>query len=137
MPNAPKRACLRCRRLNCTDPTHKPKPRERTQRKQPRPDYNTSRERSRRKAAVDAFLAEHGRECASGDVIARCPECRQMRARWVADHVTPIAQGGHEDGPLAVHCSSCSARQGARLANQGREQGQTRTHSMKRTTPRF
>jgi 5-methylcytosine-specific restriction endonuclease McrA len=39
-----------------------------------------------------------------------------MRARFVADHVVPIAEGGAEDGELRVHCSVCSGRQGARLS---------------------
>lgn len=116
-PWAPKRACRVCRRLGCTIPSHQPKPRTRTgSTVERRPDYNSSKERRRREQTVAEWLVVHGRQCASGDVIARCPDCGQMRARFIADHVVPIADGGREDGPLAVHCATCSGRQGAALA---------------------
>jgi hypothetical protein len=89
----------------------------------PRPDYRTWQERKRRAAAVAGFLAVHGRKCANGDVIARCPECRKMRAHWVADHVVPFAVSGDETGELTVHCRKCSASQGARIANARRGGG--------------
>jgi ribosomal protein S27AE len=116
VPFKPKPPCRVCRRLHCTDPSHAPKPRQRGERRLARPEYNTSQERRRRKAAVDAFLAEHGHTLPNGDVIARCPECGEVRARFIADHVTSIAEGGAEDGPLRVHCARCSGRQGARLS---------------------
>ena len=117
MPWAPKKPCRICNRLNCQDPAHVRKPRQRTQATaERRPDYNSWPERRRRQKTVADWLAVHGRKCANGDIIARCPECHTMRARFIADHITPIAEGGSEDGPLAVHCGSCSARQGDRLS---------------------
>ena len=67
------------------------------------------------------FLDEHGFPLASGDLAARCPECHKVRTHFVADHVVPIALGGHEDGPLSVHCRSCSGAQGARLGAERRK----------------
>ena len=117
----PKPACPVCRRLNCTDPKHKRESKPRGVRRLERPDYNTSAERRRRRAAVDQFLAEHGHRLDNGDTIARCPECGQMRARFVADHTTPLAMGGSEQGPLGIQCAVCSGRQGARIANAKRK----------------
>jgi hypothetical protein len=116
VPWKPKPPCRVCRRLHCTDPSHAPKPRQRGERRLARPEYNTSAQRKRRKQTVDAWLAQHGHTLPNGDVIARCPECKQMRARFIADHVTPFVISGDEDGPLQVHCSVCSGRQGARLS---------------------
>lgn len=123
MPTKPKPACRVCRRLNCTDPAHQPQPRQRTERRLERPDRRSAQETKRRRETVAAWLAEHGRECANGDVIARCPDCREMRARFVADHVHPLALGGSEDGELRVHCWRCSASQGATISNRVRHRG--------------
>jgi 5-methylcytosine-specific restriction endonuclease McrA len=32
-----------------------------------------------------------------------------------AEHLTPVAQGGSEDGPLTTLCRPCNAKRGARL----------------------
>lgn len=119
MPVSPKPRCAVCGRIGCTE--HGRKARQRTERRLERPERGSSAETRRRAAVVAAFMAEHGRQCANGDVIARCPECRQMRARFVADHVVAIALGGSEDGELRVHCVSCSGRQGATIANRKRK----------------
>ena len=118
MPKAPKYPCQRCKHVRCT--CTEPPTKTRGERLLPRPQYKTSAERKRRAAAVSAFLDEHGFLLASGDLAARCPECRHVRAKWVADHVLSIADGGREDGELTVHCRSCSGKQGARIAAQRR-----------------
>ena len=62
------------------------------------------------------FLNEHGFMLSDGVTkAAHCPECREVRVKWVADHVVPLAEGGTEDGALQVHCKTCSGRQGARI----------------------
>lgn len=116
-PVSPKPRCRVCHALHCMDPTHKRQPRQRTQRRQPRPDYNSKQQRSRRKAVVTAFLAEHGRVTEDGRTVAVCPQCKHWRSRFVADHVIPFIVSGDENGQLRVHCSVCSGRQGAAIAN--------------------
>ena len=116
MPTSPKGRCRVCHRLRCAEPTHKRQPRQQTPRNLERPERNTGPEIRRRRETVAAWLYEHGITLANGDVIARCPECRQMRAHWVADHIVPYAEGGSEDGELRVHCRVCSGKQGARIA---------------------
>ena len=116
MPTSPKPRCRVCHQLRCTDPAHKRQPRQQTPRQLERPKRNTGPEIRRRRETVSAWLREYGITLENGDVIARCPECRQMRAHWVADHVTPFAEGGSEDGELRVHCRVCSGKQGARIA---------------------
>src|SRR5674476_689349 len=110
MPISPKPRCRICKRLHCTDPAHKKQPRTRTgSTSERRPEYNSSHEIKRRAAVVAAFMAEHGHALDDGTVIAYCPDCRQRRAHFIADHVVPIAQGGTEDGELRVHCRVCSS----------------------------
>jgi hypothetical protein len=119
VPWAPKPACPVCRRVRCTDPSHRAKPRG--ERKLARPEYGTSAERKRRHDTVAAFMAEHGFLLSDGKTTAaRCPECREVRVRFIADHVVPIAEGGTEDGELGIHCARCSGRQGAAIANRKR-----------------
>jgi hypothetical protein len=116
MPSSPKPRCRVCHQLHCTNPEHKWQPSKRGERVTERPDYSTSHERKRRAATVAAFMAEHGFVLENGDVVAHCPECRRLRARFVADHIVPLIEGGSEDGELRVHCRSCSGKQGARIA---------------------
>lgn len=123
MPTSPKPRCRVCKQLHCTDPSHKREPRQRTQAALQRPERNSWPERKRRAATVSAWLSVHGITLENGDVIARCPDCRQMRVNFVADHVHPLATGGPEDGELRIHCASCSGKQGARLAAWRRKQG--------------
>ena len=115
MPISPKPRCRVCQQLHCTEPSHRWQPDKRGIRNTPRPEYNTSRERKRRAAAVAAFLAEHGFVLANGDRVARCPDCGRVRAQWVAHHIVPFIEGG-EQGELRVHCRSCSGKEGARIA---------------------
>jgi len=117
MPISPKPRCRICKRLHCADPAHKRQPRQSTSvTTERRPEYNSSHERKRRAAVVAAFLAEHGHTLDDGTVIAYCPDCRQRRAHFIADHVVPVAMGGTESGELRVHCRVCSGRQGALIA---------------------
>lgn len=122
MSYAPKRACPVCRSLHCTDPAHVRKPWQGVPRTRQliRPEYSSPAQVKRRAAVVAAFMGQHGIRLQNGDTIARCPDCGKMRARFVADHAVPIAYGGPEDGPLRVHCASCSGKQGARIANAAR-----------------
>ena len=116
MPSAPKPACSKCRRKHCDDPTHKRPPRERTPRRTPR--HVSWQERKRRKREVDAFTAANCIDVNDeGKRVCYCPACGNMAVSFVADHITPWIEGGDEDGPLRVTCSTCSHRQGARLSN--------------------
>ena len=118
MPVSPKPRCRICHQLHCANPDHKWQPfKGRSgQNRQPRPGYNSSAEIRRRRKVVAQFLAENGQTNDDGLLIALCPQCGHWRVKFIADHITPIAEGGSEDGPLQVHCSVCSGRQGARLA---------------------
>ena len=123
MPYKPKSACPVCRRLDCTDLRHKPKPfaavaptRER------RPEYDSWREQQRRKRTVAVWLAANGTPTTDGKVAAVCPECGRLHVSFVADHVRPAMDHG-EAGPLAVHCIVCSRRQGGRIGNQRKHRG--------------
>lgn len=110
MPYKPKPACPKCRRMNCTDPTHKPKPfvtaRPRSER---RPDYH--RDRGRRREAVKAHIAAYGEWC---------PLCGRVGVKLTADHIHAVGLSGDEFGALSVHCLDCQRRQGARVANERR-----------------
>jgi len=123
MPTRPKYPCPRCHHVRCTCPLVDEGSAwagQRGRRRLQRPTRNSSSERKRRADVVAAFRAQHGVFCSDGSVVARCPECNKMKARFVADHIVPIAFGGTEDGPLRVHCLSCSGRQGARIARMKR-----------------
>jgi len=117
VPVSPKPRCRICKQLHCTDPAHKRQPRQRTgSTSERRPEYNSHAERKRRALAVKQFLSQHGHTLDNGDVIARCLQCHELRAHFVADHVVPMIQGGSESGDLRVHCARCSGQQGAKLA---------------------
>jgi len=120
-PVSPKGRCRVCHQLRCADPAHKRQPRQQTPRQLERPERKSYAETQRRAAVVKAWLWEYGITLDNGDVIARCPECRQMRAHWVADHIVPYAEGGSEDGELRVHCRRCAGRQGALIAAKRRQ----------------
>ena len=121
-PVSPKYPCARCRRVHCVCPPQAPRPawQDSQPTKDRRPDYVTYAERKRRKDTVDAWLEQHSHGNVHGKQVAICPDCHQARASWVADHITPMARGGDESGPLRVHCVSCSRKQGARLAGEHR-----------------
>ncbi len=122
MPIRPKPRCSTCGRLGCTE--HKRPPWvARGERREARPERTSYAETKRRREVVAQFMAEHGITLPNGDVIARCPQCHQMKARFVADHVVPLAVGGSETGRLRVHCASCSGRQGAAITNAKRRRG--------------
>jgi hypothetical protein len=83
-----------------------------------RPGYDA--ERKRRRAFVRAHLRQHG-ERIDGKWQAVCQVCGRTRilplARWWADHVTPVALGGDEHGPLRLSCAECQVKQGSQVAN--------------------
>jgi hypothetical protein len=117
-PYAPKPACPKCRRVNCTDASHRAKPHGwsdgNTRARRPR--YADTEELKRRGAAVRAWLGANAVVGEDGKRYACCPDCFTWQTQFVADHVVPVALGGGEDGPLRVHCRRCSDRQGSAIA---------------------
>lgn len=109
----PLRPCLGCGRITngsrcptCQLPTrHTPK----APHSQRRPDF-TWAERQRRAKTVAAWRAENGDICPG----YRTPP--HPSADLTADHITPVAAGGAEDGPLAVLCRTCNGRKASRSA---------------------
>lgn len=65
-------------------------------------------ETARRAAAVAEWIATRGYWCPGWGV----PE--HQATDLTADHITAVAAGGAEDGPLTVLCRSCNGRKGAR-----------------------
>ncbi|WP_407657607.1 HNH endonuclease [Kribbella turkmenica] len=61
-------------------------------------------ERSRRAQAVAAHRAQHGNWCPGWQRDAHAAD------DLTADHVTPVAAGGSESGPLQCLCRSCNSR---------------------------
>jgi hypothetical protein len=117
-PSKPTKVCRVCQRKNCTDPAHKPVPFGGVNKRSPTPAYRA--DAGRRKAARDAWCAvncERQYVAEGWRWVGVCPDCGQTRKDWVADHVTPVALGGGEDGELRVHCRTCSTRQGGVVAN--------------------
>ncbi|AWZ25663.1 hypothetical protein CEJ39_17155 [Rhodococcus pyridinivorans] len=70
--------------------------------------YNYA-ELKRRRATVDAWRQQHGDWCPG---YQRPPH---HSTQLSADHITPVALGGAQDGPLGVLCISCNARKGNRV----------------------
>jgi 5-methylcytosine-specific restriction protein A len=69
----------------------------------------TAAERDRRATAVAEWRAQYGNWCPGwGD---REPH---PSADLTADHVTAVARGGAEGGPLRVLCRRCNSARGAR-----------------------
>jgi hypothetical protein len=106
--------CSRCRRRPCAcHEIDKPKPFEQSSpRKQRRPGYD--RHRALRRKAVVEWKDIWG---------LYCPLCGHKDifrdgspVRLTADHISPVALGGAEDGPLSVHCYRCQAKQGGMIA---------------------
>lgn len=69
----------------------------------------TAPERQRRAEAVAAWRATHGDWCPGWGGRPAHPS-----VDLTADHVTAVAAGGREDGPLVVLCRSCNGSKGAR-----------------------
>lgn len=118
MPNNTLKPCLGTKdRPLCGVLSYKPRcPRcireyERDYKKTARPHYN-ARERKRRAEAVREHRRRFGNVCFG---YKRLPHHATRENPLTADHVTPVAAGGAEDGPLAVLCLSCNARKGGRL----------------------
>lgn len=69
---------------------------------------NSYAEKTRRAAVVARHREQHGNLCPGWLVPPH------QAADLTADHVTPVAAGGHDNGPLEVLCRSCNSRKGAR-----------------------
>jgi 5-methylcytosine-specific restriction protein A len=67
----------------------------------------TNAEQARRAATVQAWRAWHGDWCPGWQ---RAPHAA---TDLTADHITPVAAGGSEDGPLTVLCRACNGSKGA------------------------
>ena len=63
-------------------------------------------ERARRKAVVDAWIAEHGYVCPGWKIPAH------PSTDLTADHVVPVSKGGL-GGPMTTLCRSCNGRKSA------------------------
>jgi 5-methylcytosine-specific restriction protein A len=74
-----------------------------------RPDLKRAAQTRRRREAVADHRATIGDWCPGWERHGAHPS-----ADLTADHVTEVAAGGPEDGPLVVRCRSCNA---ARSAN--------------------
>lgn len=71
--------------------------------------HNRSPVEARRRAEVVAvWVASHGYVCPGW---GRGPHPSDD---LTADHITPVARGGREDGPLRVLCRSCNGRKADR-----------------------
>ena len=101
----PLKPCLTCGELspNTRCPTHtRTAETLRTQRKRLERPY-TWTEQQRRARTVRAWVQTHG---------LWCPGWRRdphPSSDLTADHVTPVAAGGREDGELAVLCRPCNS----------------------------
>ena len=84
-----------------------------------RPDYGA--DQRRRRAFVRSYLREHGEQVERGIWRCTCELCGRSLvlplSEWWADHVTAVADGGSEDGPLQLSCKACQITQGSRVAN--------------------
>jgi 5-methylcytosine-specific restriction endonuclease McrA len=69
------------------------------------------------RTSLRGYGAQHQRRARLA--IAEQPWCSICGATsdLTADHLTPIAVGGHPLGPLRVLCPSCNSRRGSRLAS--------------------
>jgi 5-methylcytosine-specific restriction protein A len=68
---------------------------------------NTHTERQRRTNAIQQHRETYGNWCPGWDTPPH------PATDLTADHITPIANGGHPYGPLQVMCTSCNGRKGA------------------------
>jgi len=115
LPVSPKPRCRTCKKIRCTDPTHKPKAfANGVPSRQRRPGWDAGRKR--REAIVKQHRAQYG---------DWCPLCGRSEVKLSADHITPVALGGSEDGPLRVACMDCQHKQaghvGAEVQRRNRE----------------
>jgi 5-methylcytosine-specific restriction endonuclease McrA len=82
--------------------------RHRYQPSRPAQPERSHTERKRRKAVVDAWIAEHGHVCPGFGVPPHPSHYLQ------ADHVRPTSLGGDPGGELGVLCRECNVRKGGR-----------------------
>lgn len=71
-----------------------------------------------------------------GTWTARCrvcgAQCRLALRDWWADHITPVSQGGSEEGELRLSCKQCQLTQGSRLGNARNPLAQSRKREEER-----
>jgi 5-methylcytosine-specific restriction protein A len=96
-----KRPCLDCGQLS--DATRCPEHRRAKGREKRRPGY-TNAERERRALVVAQWRRDRGDYCPGYNVPPH------LTPDLTADHITPVAAGGAEGGPLTVLCRACNAR---------------------------
>lgn len=101
MPTRPKQACPVCRRLDCTEKTHRKWYVDR----QRRPMTNAEIEHNRR--AVAEWVEAHG---------PVCPVCGAETDDLTADHLVPVSEGGDPLGPVRVICRRCNSCRGNKTA---------------------
>lgn len=77
-----------------------------------RPASATAREKRRRADAVDQWRQQFGNWCVGWG--EREPHAVEWPNILTADHTTPVALGGRENGPLTVRCKVCNSARGAR-----------------------
>jgi 5-methylcytosine-specific restriction protein A len=96
--------------LDCGTPCTTTRCPDCTQPRTPRPTSatRTHSERQRRAATVRAWRATQGDWCPGWQ---REPH---QATDLTADHITPIAQGGEQDGELQVLCRPCNSTKAAR-----------------------
>lgn len=102
MPTAPPRQCDRCRRTFTSERCPCRKPWEGSKR-----SGQTSR---RYRIYRDAYLASNP--------LCESPSC--TRPSMVADHITPIGEGGDMFGPLRALCHECHQAVTLAQARRGR-----------------
>jgi hypothetical protein len=90
-------------------------------------------EQRRRRAFVRSQLRQHGQEVSRGVWLATCQVCGKTKtlplSRWWADHITPVALGGSESGPLQLSCAECQIKQGSAVGNAVNPMAQPRKRS--------
>lgn len=112
----PLRPCLDCGTLTRTTrcPAHTRRTEyARTLGKRARRPRIPAAEDKRRSQTVAAWRAAHGDWCPGWH---RPPH---PSADLTADHITPVAAGGSETGPLTVLCRSCNSAKAARVGAEG------------------
>ena len=81
-----------------------------------RPDQRLAAEVKRKREAVTDHRHNVGDWCPGVPELGRGAH---PTADLVADHVTEVAAGGAEDGPLVVRCRSCNSARSANIRRTG------------------
>jgi 5-methylcytosine-specific restriction protein A len=75
-----------------------------------RPERRTYSQQERRRQAVAQHVATYGLWCPGAHEVGHNSHASDD---LTADHLTPVALGGREDGPLRVLCRSANSSRGA------------------------